>query len=125
MGLTFFRSDFKNFQLNTFNGSTYIVQTLNGCTSDLGGADRDQSKFTGAPNYNAAAATTGACPADDVSWGVRTQGFELEASLVPARSFRMTAGVTYARTKYRDNLVGASSGEIGRASCRERVCQYV
>jgi len=110
LGLTFFRSDFKNFQLNTFNGSTYIVQTLNGCTSDLGGADRDQSKFTGAPNYNAAAATTGACPADDVSWGVRSQGFELEASLVPARSFRMTAGVTYARTKYRDNLVGDSSG---------------
>ena len=110
MGLALFRSDFKNFQLNTFNGSTYIVQTINGCSSDLGGADRDQSKFTGAPNYNAAAATTGACPADDVSWGVRTQGFELEASLVPARSFRMTAGLTYARTKYRDNLVGNSSG---------------
>src|SRR3546814_15941585 len=51
------------------------------------------------------------CSSDlDVSWGVRTQGFELEASLVPARSFRMTAGVTYARTKYRDNLVGDSSG---------------
>jgi len=111
LGLAFFRSDFKNFQLNTFNGSTYIVQTINGCSSDLGGADRDQSKFTGAPNYNAAAATTGACPADDVSWGVRSQGFELEASLVPARSLRVTAGLTYARTKYRDNLVGNSSGE--------------
>jgi len=111
LGLALFRSDFKNFQLNTFNGSTYIVQTINGCSSDLGGADRDQSKFTGAPNYNAAAATTGACPADDVSWGVRSQGFELEASLVPARSLRVTAGLTYARTKYRDNLVGNSSGE--------------
>ncbi|SKB64927.1 TonB-dependent receptor [Sphingopyxis flava] len=111
VGLALFRSDFKNFQLNTFNGSTYIVQMINGCSSDLGGADRDQSKFAGAPNYNAAAATTGACPADDVSWGVRSQGFELEASLVPARSFRMTAGLTYARTKYRDNLVGNSSGE--------------
>ncbi|WP_081944761.1 TonB-dependent receptor [Sphingopyxis sp. MWB1] len=111
LGLTLFRSDFENFQLNTFNGSTYIVQTINGCTSDLAGGDRDQSKFTGAPNYNPAAATTGACAAEDVSWGVRSQGFELEASLVPARSFRMTAGLTYARTKYRDNLVGNSAGD--------------
>ncbi len=111
LGLTFFRSDFENFQLNTFNGSTYIVQTINGCEDDLGGGDRDQSKFLGAPNYNVAASSTGACAADDVGWGVRTQGFELEASLVPAPSFRMSAGLTYARTKYRDNLVGNSAGD--------------
>ncbi|PZQ23366.1 MAG: TonB-dependent receptor [Sphingopyxis macrogoltabida] len=110
LGLSLFRSDFSNFQLNTFNGSVFIVQTVNGCSADLGGGDRDQSKFTGAPNYNAAAATTGACATDDVSWGVRAQGVELEASLVPARSFRMTAGVTYAKTKYRSNLVGNKSG---------------
>ncbi|MGL3822046.1 TonB-dependent receptor [Sphingopyxis sp. R3-92] len=110
LGLTFFRSDFKNFQLNTFNGSVFIVQTVNGCSSDLAGGDRDQSKFTGAPNYNAAAATTGACAKDDVGYGVRTEGFELEASLVPMRDFRMTAGLTYARTKYRSNLVGNKSG---------------
>jgi outer membrane receptor protein involved in Fe transport len=109
-GLTVFRTEFKNFQLNTFNGSTYIVQTVNGCKADLGGADRDQSKFTGAPNYNAAAGTTGACAADDVTWGVRSQGFELETSLIPARDFRMTAGLTYARTKYNKNLVGNRSG---------------
>jgi iron complex outermembrane receptor protein len=117
-GLTFFRSDFKNFQLNTFNGTVFLVQNVNGCTSDLAGGDRDQSKFTsggallpGAPaNTNLAAITTGACPTDDVSWGVRTEGFELEASLVPARDFRMTAGLTYAQTKYRSNLVGNSSG---------------
>ncbi|MGN6595369.1 TonB-dependent receptor [Sphingopyxis terrae] len=109
-GLTFFRSDFKNFQLNTFNGTVFLVQNINGCSSDLGGGDRDQSKFTGAPNYNAAAAATGACPTDDVSWGVRAEGFELEASLVPARNFRMTAGLTYAKTKYRANLVGTASG---------------
>lgn len=110
IGLTFFRSDFKNFQLNTFNGSVFIVQTVNGCSADLAGGDRDQSKFIGAPNYNAGAAATGVCPTDDVSWGVRTQGFELEASLVPARNFRMSAGLTYAKTKYRSNLVGNSSG---------------
>ncbi len=109
-GLTFFRSDFSSFQLNTFNGTVFLVQNINGCSSSLNGGDRDQSKFTGAPNYNAAAATTGACPSDDVGYGVRSQGFELEASLVPARSFRMTAGLTYARTKYRSNLVGNNSG---------------
>ncbi|HEY0597822.1 MAG TPA: TonB-dependent receptor, partial [Sphingopyxis sp.] len=32
------------------------------------------------------------------------------ASLVPARSFRMTAGLTYAKTKYRNQLVGNDSG---------------
>ncbi|MFC3783680.1 outer membrane receptor protein involved in Fe transport [Sphingopyxis italica] len=110
LGLTFFRSDFSSFQLNTFNGTVFLVQNVNGCDSDLGGGDRDQSKFLGAPNYNGAAATTGACPADDVSHGVRSQGFELEASLVPARSFRMTAGLTYAKTKYRGQLVGNDSG---------------
>lgn len=117
-GLTFFRSDFSSFQLNTFNGSVFLVQNVNGCSADLNGADRDQSKFTsggvpipGAPaNTNAAAAATGACATDNVGWGVRTQGFELEASLVPARDFRMTAGLTYARTKYRNNLVGNASG---------------
>ncbi|ENY82251.1 TonB-dependent receptor [Sphingopyxis sp. MC1] len=109
-GLTFFRSDFKNFQLNTFNGTVFLVQNINGCSSDLAGGDRDQSKFTGAPNYNAGAAATGVCPTDDVSWGVRAEGFELEASLVPARNFRMTAGLTYAKTKYRANLVGTASG---------------
>jgi len=109
-GLTFFRSDFSSFQLNTFDGTVFLVQNINGCSSSLNGGDRDQSKFTGAPNYNAAAGTTGACPTDDVSYGVRSEGFELEASLVPARSFRMTAGLTYARTKYRNNLVGNDSG---------------
>ncbi|HJS12398.1 TonB-dependent receptor [Sphingopyxis sp.] len=110
LGLTFFRSDFKNFQLNTFNGSVFLVQTVNGCEDDLNGGDRDQSKFNTAPNFNAGAAATGACPADKVGYGVRTEGFELEATLVPSRDFRMTAGLTYANTKYRSNLVGNKSG---------------
>src|SRR3546814_15560754 len=56
LGLTFFRSDFSSFQLNTFNGTVFLVQNVNGCASDLAGGDRDQSTFTGAPHYNAAAA---------------------------------------------------------------------
>ncbi|HWW56249.1 MAG TPA: TonB-dependent receptor, partial [Sphingopyxis sp.] len=117
LGITLFRSDFKNFQLNTFNGSVFLVQTVNGCSSDLNGGDRDQNKFPGTPNYiaptptnPAPANTTGVCPSGDVGYGVRTEGFELEASLVPARNFRMTAGLTYANTKYRNNLVGNKSG---------------
>src|SRR3546814_623742 len=82
LGLTFFRSDFKNFQLNTFNGSVFIVQTINGCSGDLtGGPDADTDTD----------ATTGACAADDVSWGVRAAGFELAASLVPAPFFPTAA----------------------------------
>jgi outer membrane receptor protein involved in Fe transport len=98
LGVSLFRSDFKNFQLNTFNGTVFLVQNINGCTTDLGGADRDTS------------AATGACAQDDVSWGVRAEGVEIEASLVPARNFRVAAGLTYADTSYRNNLVGNRFG---------------
>ena len=96
--LSLFQSDFSNFQLNTFNGSVFLVQTVNGCRSSLGDTDRDAS------------AATGACPAGDVSWGVRAQGFELETAINPMRDLRITGGVTYSRTKYRNDIVGNSSG---------------
>jgi outer membrane receptor protein involved in Fe transport len=53
---------------------------------------------------------TGACAPGDVTYGVRSQGVELEAALVPARNFRVAAGLTYANTSYRNNLVGNSNG---------------
>ena len=93
-----FRQDFENFQLNTFDGSVFIVQTTNGCATDLGGADRDTS------------AATGACNPDDITWGVRSEGIELEASLRPARNFVVGMGLTYSNTRYNDNLVGNASG---------------
>ena len=105
-----FRQEFENFQLNTFDGTVFIVQNVNGCSTSLGGADRDQSKFTAAGNFNAAAATTGSCSAGDVGYGVLAQGVELEASLVPIRDFRVTLGATINDTKYRDNLVGNAAG---------------
>ncbi|UVO52306.1 TonB-dependent receptor [Sphingomonas sp. SUN019] len=105
-----FRQEFKSFQLNTFDGTVFIVQNVNGCTESLNGGDRDQSKFAAAPNFNAGAAATGACAADNVGYGVVSQGVELEASLVPIRDFRVSAGMTYADTKYRDNLVGNNAG---------------
>lgn len=96
--ISLFRSDFRNFQLNTFNGSVYLVQTVNGCTTSLGGADRDLS------------AATGACPAGDVGWGMRAEGLELETALNPADNLRVTAGLTYSRTRYRSDIVGNSAG---------------
>ena len=109
-----FRSDFKNFQLNTFNGTVFLVQTINGCSNLVGGpdADTDQSLSAAGTNFNATPNATGTCAPGDVSYGVRTQGVELEASLVPARNFRMAAGLTYAKTKYRDDLVGNASGLV-------------
>ncbi len=105
-----FRQEFQNFQLNTFNGTVFLVQNINGCTDSLNGGDRDQSKFTSAVNYNANAATTGACAADNVGYGVLSQGVEIEATIAPTRDFRIGMGVTYADTKYRNQLVGNDSG---------------
>ncbi|PCD01550.1 TonB-dependent receptor [Sphingomonas spermidinifaciens] len=93
-----FRQEFKNFQLNTFNGAVFLVATVNACKSDLNGADRDLS------------ATTGACAPDDVTYGVVSQGLELEGSLRPTRDVNLNLGVTYADTHYRENLVGSASG---------------
>ena len=76
----------------------------------MGGTDRDQNLSAAGSNFSAAAATTGACAPDDVGYGVRAEGFELEASLVPARNFRGAAGLTYANTSYRKNLVGSKTG---------------
>ncbi|WP_315760046.1 TonB-dependent receptor [Sphingomonas sp. Y38-1Y] len=93
-----FRQEFKNFQLNTFNGAVFLVATINACKTDLGGGDRDLS------------ATTGACAADDVTYGVVSQGVEIEANLSPVRDINLNLGVTYADTHYRENLVGSASG---------------
>ncbi len=102
LSVSAFRSDFSNFQLNTFNGTVFLVQTVNGCSNLVGGsaADNDLSN------------ATGTCAPGDVSYGVRTQGVELEASINPARNFRVAAGLTYARTKYQNDLVGNSSGLV-------------
>lgn len=105
-----FRQEFKNFQLNTFDGTVFIVQNINGCDSDLGGTDEDQSKFSTAPNYNPAAAASGACDSGDVGYGVRSQGVELEASARVMKDLRVNAGFTYADTRYRGDLVGTDDG---------------
>ncbi|MEM8695742.1 MAG: TonB-dependent receptor [Pseudomonadota bacterium] len=93
-----FRQEFANFQLNTFNGSVFLVQNINACGTDLGGADRDGD------------ATTGACAPDDVQPGVISQGIELEATIQPADYVNVTAGLTYVDTSYENNLIGNDQG---------------
>ncbi|WP_203311094.1 TonB-dependent receptor [Sphingomonas beigongshangi] len=96
--LAAFRSAFKNFQLNTFNGTNYIVQNIGSCSTPLNGADQDDS------------AATGACTGK-VKAGVVTQGFELEAGAYPAPDLAFNLGYTYAHTQYRNDLVGSDAGE--------------
>jgi iron complex outermembrane recepter protein len=98
LNVALFRQEFENFQLNTFNGSVFLVQNINGCGDDLAGADRDLS------------ATTGACATDRVVPGVKSQGVEIEATVTPVRSLRVTGGLTYASTRYKNNLVGNDTG---------------
>jgi iron complex outermembrane recepter protein len=93
-----FRQQFENFQLNTFDGTVFLVQTVNACRNDLGGADRDANP------------ATGSCAPDDVTYGVLSQGIELESAIRPHPDLTVTLGATFAETKYRNNLVGNSSG---------------
>ncbi len=112
LSVSAFRSDFSNFQLNTFNGTVFLVQSINGCKNLIGGpnADTDQSLSAAGSNFNATPNATGTCATGDVTYGVRTQGVELEASLSPARNFRVAAGLTYAKTKYQNDLIGTKNG---------------
>ncbi|WP_267395066.1 MULTISPECIES: TonB-dependent receptor [unclassified Sphingomonas] len=93
-----FRQEFKNFQLNTFNGTNYIVQNLTSCGDSLNGADGDNSSATGT--------CTG-----KTGYGVLSQGFELEAGVFPARDVSISLGYTLSDTRFRHNLVGSESGE--------------
>ena len=95
INLAVFRQLFTNFQLNTFNGLNFIVENINSCSEDLGGAEPDNNPVTGA--------CTG-----DTGAGVKNYGFELEAFTRPINNVAVNGGITYAHTRYRDNLVGAN-----------------
>ena len=101
-----FRQEFSNFQLNTFNGSVFLVQNINGCGTSLNGADKDASS------------TTGACAADDIVPGVVAQGVELEASIRPIRDLNIGFGLTYTDTSYENDLVGRDNGSPLDAALR-------
>ncbi len=87
-----FRQEFKNFQLNTFNGTSFVVQNINGCDGSL------------------SAGRT--CDNDDVGPGLISQGVELELAASPARNVRVAGGLTYARAKFANRLVGSGDGSV-------------
>ena len=87
-----FRQEFKNFQLNTFNGTSFVVQNINGCDGAL------------------TAART--CASGDVGPGLISQGVELELSATPVRNVRLSGGFTYARAKFANRLVGSGDGTV-------------
>ncbi len=93
-----FRQDFSDFQLNTFNGSVFLVQNVAGCSADLGTTDSDPS------------GATGTCATGDIKPGVRSQGVEIEASAYPGKNLAVTLGYTYAQTKFNKDLVGRNTG---------------
>ena len=85
-----FRQEFSNFQLNTFNGTSFVVQNINGCKGALA-ADRTCA---------------------DTTPGLVSQGVEVEAYIAPTRTLRANAGFTYARAKFADRLVGSADGSV-------------
>ena len=95
-----FIQDFKNFQLNTFNGVQFVVENVNSCSTSLGGADTDPR-----------AGTTVACSGGQRA-GVRSKGVEVETFFRPIANVRGALGATYVDTKYRNNLIGATGNSI-------------
>ncbi len=94
LNVSAFYSRFKDFQLNTFNGLTFEVTNLMSCKDDLHGAERNNNPLDGA------------CPSNRLKPGVTSKGFEIETFLRPARDFNVNLGLTYADTRYANNLVG-------------------
>ena len=97
-----FRQDFKDFQLNTFNGLSFEVATVNSCTDNLNGTDADNSSVTGR------------C-LGKVKSGVRSQGAEIEIFTRPFRDARANLGLTYVSTTYRQNLVAQNGAPLSAA----------
>ena len=95
VNVALFNQLFKNFQLNTFNGVNFEVANINSCEDDLEGADSDSS------------IATGGCDGDTRA-GVRSRGVEIEIFSRPLPDVNFNVGLTYADTKYRNNLVGKS-----------------
>ncbi|MEO8176497.1 MAG: TonB-dependent receptor [Sphingomicrobium sp.] len=97
-----FHQQFKNFQLNTFNGVNFLVENINSCSEDLNGEDTDNNPFNGACDGK-------------LRSGVRSQGVEVELFSRPIPNVSFNLGVTYADTKYRKNLVGAGGRGLTNA----------
>lgn len=100
--LTLFRQLFRNFQLNTYTGTNFIVSNVVGCRTSLGTTDSD------------AIAGNSACA--DPTAGVLSKGVEIEGSLRPAQDVTLAAGFTYADTRYRKDIAGSPDALTGNNS---------
>lgn len=98
-----FRQEFSDFQLNTFNGLNFFVENINGCGTNLNGADRDN--IIG----------NGVCPRGELEAGVVSQGVEFEVFTRPITDVTANVGATFASTKYADNLVGTDGRALSPA----------
>ena len=102
LNIAAFYQQFNGFQLNTFNGLNFIVVNIAACKTSLNGADRDASSATGACTSGTKA-------------GVVSKGLEIEAFLRPVRNVGVNLGLTYANTKYRNDLVGTGGTPLPAA----------
>ena len=92
---------FKEFQLNTFNGISFVVENVDGCKAALTPAAGSL------PSLGACSGGTRA--------GVVSKGVELEAAIVPAEYLSVDAGFTYADTRYRNRLAGSDGNSLPNA----------
>lgn len=99
INVALFDEEFKNFQLNTFNGTIFVVENINSCSKSLGGADTDNS------------ALPVACSGKKRP-GLRSRGIEIETFFRPMRDLNGAIGFTYADTRFRHNLIGATGNAI-------------
>jgi outer membrane receptor protein involved in Fe transport len=97
-----FLQRFEDFQLNTFDGTRFIVENVNACKDDLGGADRDNSPLTGR--------CTG-----DTKPGVTSKGVEVEVFMRPITDVSVNIGTTFVNTRYANNLVGTNGNPLTNA----------
>ena len=97
-----FYQSFKDFQLNTFDGTKFIVENVNACKDSLDGADTDNSL------------NTGACTGKTRP-GVRSRGIEVEVYARPMTDLSVNLGATITNTRYRKDLVGASGKALTNA----------
>ncbi len=95
---------FKDFQLNTFNGTAFEVVNVEGC-STLAGGDASDSDTSD---------TNGACTGKRKA-GVVSKGVEIEAFMRPSPFVSVNLGFTLADTKYRSNLTGVGGGSLAAA----------
>ena len=102
LDVALFSERFRNFQLNSYTGTNFIVSNIQGCTAALGQRDSD------------AVAGNSACT--DTTAGVTSRGVELNAALRPVRDVSLAAGLTYADTRYARDIVGSPDPLTGNNS---------